>query len=173
MADKEAVWDWDVHLSRQLQVLAASFPEHFPPDHVAELKCDNIYDGLPKCLKAMVAYLKADPQEKSYSDYLWAAREAEKGDSMELSQSQQSQVAENTAKPRATSFFPLLCAWHTWKRRVLRKMKRWRVKTPVILMGSWRSLWCALQGLLKMPKWKRSTVTIVVVWNTSSMTAHH
>ena len=32
MVDKEAVLDWGVHLSRHLQVLAASFPDHFPPD---------------------------------------------------------------------------------------------------------------------------------------------
>ena len=38
MADKEAMLDWGIHLSRHLQVLAASFPDHFPPDHVAELK---------------------------------------------------------------------------------------------------------------------------------------
>ena len=37
MADKEAVLDWGVCLSRHLQVLAASFPDHFPPDQVAEL----------------------------------------------------------------------------------------------------------------------------------------
>ena len=38
MADKETVLDWDICLSRHFQVLAASFPEHFPPDCVAELK---------------------------------------------------------------------------------------------------------------------------------------
>ena len=36
MADKETVLDWGIHLSRHLQVLAASFPDHFPPDHVSE-----------------------------------------------------------------------------------------------------------------------------------------
>ena len=55
----------------------------------------------------MVAYLKANPQEKTYSDYLQAAREAEKEDPMELSQSPQNQTTNNTAKPRMTSFFPL------------------------------------------------------------------
>ena len=30
MVDKETVSDWGVHLSRHLQVLAASFPNHFP-----------------------------------------------------------------------------------------------------------------------------------------------
>ena len=41
MADKETVSDWGVHLSRHLQILAASFPDCFPPDHVAELKRDH------------------------------------------------------------------------------------------------------------------------------------
>ena len=32
MTDKETVSDWGVHLSRYLQILAASFPDCFPPD---------------------------------------------------------------------------------------------------------------------------------------------
>ena len=48
MADKETVSDWGVCLSRHLQILAASFPDHFPPEHVAELKRDHFYGGLPK-----------------------------------------------------------------------------------------------------------------------------
>ena len=52
MADKETVSDWGVHLSRHLQILAASFPNHFPLEHVAELKRDHFYGGLPKQLKA-------------------------------------------------------------------------------------------------------------------------
>ena len=74
---------------------------------MAELKQDHFYGGLPKQLKAMVAYLKASPQEKTYSDYLQAARETEKEDSMELSQSPWNQAIDNTAKPRTTSFFHL------------------------------------------------------------------
>ena len=85
MEDKETVSDWGICLSRHLQVLAASLPECFPLDHMAELKHDHFYSGLPKCLKAMVANLKASPQEKTYSDYLQAAREAEKEESMKLS----------------------------------------------------------------------------------------
>ena len=42
-----------------------------------------------------------------YSDYLRAAREAEKEDSMELSQSSRIQTADGPSKPRTTSFFPL------------------------------------------------------------------
>ena len=48
MADKETVLDWGIHLSRHLQVLAASFPDHFSPDCVVELKRDHFYGGLPK-----------------------------------------------------------------------------------------------------------------------------
>ena len=48
MADKETVSDWDIHLSRHLQMLAASFPDHFPPDRVAELKRDHFYGRLSK-----------------------------------------------------------------------------------------------------------------------------
>ena len=85
MADKETVLDWGICLSRHLQVLAASFPDHFPPDHVVELKRDHFYGRLPKQLRAMVAYLKAGPQVRMYSDYLRAAREVEKEDAIELS----------------------------------------------------------------------------------------
>ena len=38
MSDNETVSDWGVHLSRHLQVLVASFPDHFPPDWVVKLK---------------------------------------------------------------------------------------------------------------------------------------
>ena len=48
MADKETVLNWGICLSRHLQILAASFPDHFPPDCVAELKRDHFYGGLPK-----------------------------------------------------------------------------------------------------------------------------
>ena len=48
MAGKETVSDWGVHLSRHLQILAASFPDHFPPECIAELKRDHFYGGLLK-----------------------------------------------------------------------------------------------------------------------------
>ena len=103
MADKEMVSYWGVHLSRHLQILVASFPERFSPDHIAELKWDHFYGGLPKQLKVMVAYLKAIADEKSYSDYLWAAQEA-KEEAMETSQSS---ATASTSKPKVISFFPL------------------------------------------------------------------
>ena len=70
MGEKETVSDWGVHLSRHLQILTASFPEHFSPDCIAELKYNHFYGRLPKQLKAMVAYLKARTNEKTYSNYL-------------------------------------------------------------------------------------------------------
>ena len=36
MADKETVLDWGVHLSRHLQILAASFPRLFSPQIVQQ-----------------------------------------------------------------------------------------------------------------------------------------
>ena len=48
MADKETVSDWGICLSRHLQILAASFPDCFPPDCVVELKRGCFYGGLPK-----------------------------------------------------------------------------------------------------------------------------
>ena len=84
MANKESVLDWGICLSRHLQILAASFPNHFPPDRVADLKRDHFYGGLPKQLKVMVAYLKGEPEVRMYSDYLRATREAEKEYLIEL-----------------------------------------------------------------------------------------
>ena len=107
MADKETVSDQDVHPSRHLQILAASFPDHFLPDWVVEFKRDCFYGMLPKCLKAMVAYLKAGIQVRTYPDYLRATWEAEKEDSMELSRGRRTHTTNNAPKPWATSFFPM------------------------------------------------------------------
>ena len=85
----------------------ASFPDQFPPECVAELKRDCFYGRLPKRLKAMVAYLKVGPQVRTYSDYLRAARDVEKEDTIELSQSPRVPATDGPSKPRATSFFPL------------------------------------------------------------------
>ena len=55
----------------------------------------------------MVAYLKVGPQVRTYSDYLRATREAEKEDSIELSQSSRIQTTDGPSKPRTTSFSSL------------------------------------------------------------------
>ena len=55
----------------------------------------------------MVAYLKAGLQVRTYSDYLRAAREVEKEDSMELPRGPRAQTTDNAPKLHATSFFPL------------------------------------------------------------------
>ena len=132
-----------------------SFPEHFPPDHVAKLKGNHFYGGLSKWLKAMVAYLKACTNEKAYSDYLWAAREAEKEEVIEPSCSQ---TADNTSKPKATSFFPLPllkgtqptrtpAVWVAHLEEEGANMKEvLRVKTPMALRVWLRSLWYTSLG---------------------------
>ena len=55
----------------------------------------------------MVAYLKAGPQVRTYSDYLRATQEAEKEDSLELLWGSGFQTADSSSKPRTTIFFPL------------------------------------------------------------------
>ena len=55
----------------------------------------------------MVAYLKAGPQVRTYSDYLRATREAEKEDLIKLSWNSRIQTGDGPSKPRTTSFFPL------------------------------------------------------------------
>ena len=74
---------------------------------MVELKRDCFYGGLPKQLKAMVAYLKVGLQVRAYSDYLRATQKAKKEDSIELPQGPRTQTTNNPPKPRTTSFFPL------------------------------------------------------------------
>ena len=62
--------------------------------------------GYPNVLKPWWPTLRP-VHRKRQSDYLWAAREVEKEDSKKLSWSPWSQVADNTTKPRVTSFFSL------------------------------------------------------------------
>ena len=58
-------------------------------------------------MKVMVAYLKAGPQVRTYSDYLRTACEVKKEDSIELPQGPRTQTTKNPPKPRTTIFFPL------------------------------------------------------------------
>ena len=52
----------------------------------------------------MVAYLKATPEEKTYSDYLCVACKAEKEETMEPSHGH---TVGSPAKPKVMSFFPM------------------------------------------------------------------
>ena len=79
----------------------------------------------------------------------------------------QSQTTDNTAKPKATSLFPL---WklkgtqpvvematvhlvHVWKRRVLRRMKGWIVRTLMVLKGVTEELMvCLVRAVKDAPK---------------------
>ena len=55
----------------------------------------------------MVAYLEAGLQVTTHTEYLRAAWEDEKEDSMELPRGLRTQTTDNAPKPQATSFFPL------------------------------------------------------------------
>ena len=52
----------------------------------------------------MVAYLKASGNEKTYSDYLWVAQEAEKEEAMEAFCNL---PMASTSRPKVMSFLPL------------------------------------------------------------------
>ena len=69
----------------------------------------------------MVAYLKASTNEKTYSNYLWVMREAEKEEVMEPPHIW---TANNQNKPKVMSFFPL------WKLKGNQP-----VKTPAVWMA--------------------------------------
>ena len=64
-------------------------------------------DGLAKACDLGKRYSVKENISYSYSDYLRAAREAEREDLIELSQSSRIQTADSLSKPRTTSFFPL------------------------------------------------------------------
>ena len=178
IGENETVSDWGVHLSRHLQILTASFPKHFPPDHVAKLKCDCFYCRLPKWLKAMVAYLKTSANEKMYSNYLWVAREAEKEEAVEPSHSQ---TTDKTSKPKVMSFFPL------WKLKGTQATKAPAIRAvhlgeegsdeeadaksedPDGIDGVMEEFIVHLARAVKEAHRMRSAATIVVVWIILSM----
>ena len=123
----------------------------------------------------MVAYLKAIANEKTYSNYLQAAREAEKEEAMEPSHSQ---TTDKTSKPKVMSFFPLqkLKGTQPTKTPVVRvvhleeegsnKETGTESKDPDGIDGAWwRSLSYTLLGQWKRPNRIGSTATIAVAWN--------
>ena len=87
--------------------IGSLFPRPFSSRSCRRTEEGLFYGGLPKQLKVMVAYLKAGPQVRIYSDYLRATREAKKEDSIELSWGSRFQTTDGPSKPRPTSFFPL------------------------------------------------------------------
>ena len=160
MIDKETVSDWGICLSRHLQVLAASFPDHFPSDQVAELRRDCFYGRLTKHLKAMVAYLKVGLQVRTYSDYLRAAQETEKEDSMELPRVPRAHTTDSAPKLCTTSFFPLqklkgnqptskmpAVQLAHWGKKMHGETRTKRATIWVESKGLPKSSWCTWQGL--------------------------
>ena len=120
-----------------------------------------------------------------YSDYLRAAQEAKKEDSIELPRGPRTQVTDNPPKARAISFFPL------------RKLKSNQpiLKKPTVhlvhfeeedvsdnedqesddpsrFQGVMEEFMVHLPRAVKDAKQMRNTATIVAAWNISSITAH-
>ena len=83
------------------------FPTTFLPTEWLSWSKTTFMAGCQNALKQWWPTLRPAHKRKTYSNYLWAAREAEKEDSMELSQSPWNQTTDNTTKPRTTSFFTL------------------------------------------------------------------
>ena len=133
----------------------------------------------------MVAYLKVGPQVRTYSDYLRAAQEAEKEDSIELPWGAKTQVTNTPPKPRATSFFPLRKL--KGNQPILKKPAVHLVHLEEEDVGDdedqesddpseeskelWKSSWYTWQGPLRMPKQMKNAATIVAAWNISSIIA--
>ena len=133
----------------------------------------------------MVGYLKAGPQVRTYSNYLRATREAEKEDSLELSRSSRTQLANGLSKPRPTSFFPL---------RKLKGNQPLSKKPAICLVqleeeeaddgkdpesddpdgieGVIEEFMVWLARVVKILRWMRNAVTVVVDLNTLSITVH-
>ena len=133
----------------------------------------------------MVAYLKGSLHKMTYSNYLRAVREVENEEFMELSQNSQSQVIDNTAKPKSTSFFPLqklkgnqpaskmaaMCLVHL-EEESAEVDEEVEIKDPDGIMGIRKSSWCTWHGLQRTPKWRRSDAIIAAALSTLSVTAH-
>ena len=165
MADKETNLDWGICLSIHLHVLATSFPNHFPPNHVAELRQVCFYGRLPKQLKAMVACLKASPtkrlivipfglQGKWKRKNPWSYPKTHRARHLITLINQKLLVSSLLGSSKGTNQYLkwLPCTWHTWKRKVPKEMRKWKAKTLTVLMGLWKSSWYTWQGLWRMPK---------------------
>ena len=66
MGEKETVSGWEVCYQDTCKILAASFLECFPPDHVAELKCDHFKADFLNGSRLWWPIWKASANEKTY-----------------------------------------------------------------------------------------------------------
>ena len=136
MGDKETVSDWGVLVETPPESHGI-IPRTFSSGPHSQAEAWPYLGELPKRFKAMVAYLKVSTNEMIYSDYLWAAREAEKEEAMEPSCSQ---MADNQPKPKAMSFFSL------------QKLKGTQpVKTPVVQVAHLRQDSTDKERVLRVP----------------------
>ena len=147
-------------------ILVASFQERFPLDHIAKLKWDCFYGGLPKQLKVMVAYLKATTDEKTYSDHLQAVWETEKEEMMETSWSS---ATVCTSKLRATSFSPLQklkgSQWaitpSAWMAHLEEKRRKASMVRTLMALKAWQksSLYALPEQWKMLNRWRSVVIT--------------
>ena len=84
----------------------------FLPRPLSPIPCSRTEEGLllwwtSQATESDGSLPEGRPQVRTYSDYLRAAREAEKEDSIELSRGSRFQIANGLSKPKTASFFPL------------------------------------------------------------------
>ena len=137
--------------------------------------------GLPKWFIAMVAYLKASGNEKTYSNYLWVAWEAEKEEAMEPSHEP---PMASTSKPQLMSFFLCgsskqsaghdpLCMGHTprgrecWQRRMC-----WQWRSGWHQRSNWGVHCTPCQSSEGCSASGEVAVITIAAWITSSAIAH-
>ena len=110
----------------------------------------------------MVAYLKAGPQVRTYSDclrepkkwrrkILWSFPRVQGLRQPIMPQSYELPVSFLCRNSRAASppqkHQP--CIWHTWRKKALEETRTKGMMIPMELMGLLRNLWCVLQGAVK------------------------
>ena len=180
MADRETVSDWGIHLSRYLQVLAALFPECFPQTMWPSWNTTTSMAGYPNILQPWWPTLRPTHRKRLILITCGLQGKQRRKTPWSYPKAHETKQPITLPNPRMTSFFPCrslrgpswhlkhpLCTWHTWKRRMPRRTKKWKARIPMVSTELLRSLWCILQGLWRMPKWRKSAVIIVAVWNTS------
>ena len=185
MADKETVSDWGIHLSRHLQVLAASFPDHFHPDRVMGAEEGLLLWWTSQVIKSNGSLPEGGSTGENIFKLPKGHQGAEKKDSIELPRSSRTQAADGppnqwllASSPwgnlRVTSHFQKSppSDWHIWRKRRWMMVKTQRVMILVELRGWWRSSSSDWQGQQRMPKPMRNAVTIVAAPDISSIIAH-
>ena len=115
----------------------------------------------------MVAYLKVGLQVRTYSDYLRAACEAKKEDSIELPQGPRAQTTDNPAPPKKAC-----CTLAHLEEEDAGNVEDPESVNPSRIKGVTEEFMVHLAWAVKDAKQMRNTTTTVAAWNISSTIAH-